>query len=120
MGAAAATPHQTPQKDFSTPRSPGRGARSAIPVSPTRYTSRRNLPRKTDTRHERLRETGNSLKLLSPNLRLPPGVQTSAHPRAERRHDEHAAPSRALPARPTPPISPHSHHGGVPLVDGWM
>src|SRR6202030_4544632 len=108
MGAAAATPHRTPRKDFSTPRLPGPGPRSAIPVSPTRYTSRRNLPRKTDRRLERLRETGNLLTLHSPILRLQPVAQTSTHPPAERRHDKHAAPLLALPALPTPPISSHS------------
>src|SRR5467141_3664573 len=105
MGVAVVTPHQTPRTNSSTRLSPLRSPRSVVPASPTRYTSHRSLPRKTGTRLERPRETGNLPAPHSSSRWSLPIARTSTHPPAEHCHDEHTVPSHALPAPPTLPIS---------------
>src|SRR6266478_4442010 len=102
------------QTGFSTPLSPAHGPLFAIPASPTRYTNRRSLPRKTGTHLEPPRETGNLSAHRLPTRSCLPAVNKATGPQAapqERNllhRDTCAVPSPALPAPPTPPISSRS------------
>src|SRR5260370_17395583 len=99
MGAAAATPHRTPRTDSSTLQPPVRGQCSAAPVSPTRCTSRRHLPRKSRTPPAPPRGIDNSSAHRLPSQSSPQAAQTTRHPLTGQLRLLHLTLSSALHSR---------------------